>query len=56
MLAATVFSVEYTLTSDASYKYHIELDEASLLQLHPQRQPSDHPFQGSTRQSLQRNV
>ena len=27
-LGATVFSVEYTLTSDASYKYHIELDEA----------------------------
>jgi len=27
-LRATVFSVEYTLTSDPSYTYHIELDEA----------------------------
>ena len=27
-LGATVFSVEYTLTSDPSYTYHIELDEA----------------------------
>ena len=27
-LVATVFSVEYTLTSDPSYFYHIELDEA----------------------------
>ena len=27
-LKATVFSVEYTLTSDPSYTYHIELDEA----------------------------
>ncbi len=56
MLAATVFSVEYTLTSDASYKYHIELDEASLLQLYPQRQPSDHPFQGSPGQTRQTDV
>ena len=27
-LGATVFSVEYTLTSDPSYTYHIELDQA----------------------------
>ena len=27
-LEATVFSIEYTLTSDPSYTYHIELDEA----------------------------
>ena len=27
-LGATVFSIEYTLTSDPSYTYHIELDEA----------------------------
>lgn len=27
-LGATVFSVEYTLTSDPAYTYHIELDEA----------------------------
>ena len=29
-LGATVFSVEYTLAIDASYTYHIELDEASM--------------------------
>lgn len=101
-LKATVFSPEYTLTTDPSYTYHIELDEvyagltyvhehgdelkvdgdnivimgesagggltwrtsgfvrgarcASLLQCHIERQSSDHPLQGSSRQSRQTDV